>query len=217
MGLIAWYKMDGDVTDSSGNGKDASSANTSYVDGKIGQALEFNGTNATMTLPRSQYFAVPQMSIAFWINADSYSSYRGVFYISDNLSNYLILRQQSNTIRMMIEDGNVLMVNAITPSLSSYIDTWVHLAFTQDGSGWKFYIHGVETTLSGTNSGYCSDHITISNGIFIGISSWVEQYLDGTIDDFRLYDYALTTYEVKQLAMAKIAHWKLDVGNWVDP
>ena len=37
MALIAWYKLDGNLNDSSGQGNVATSSNLTWVNGKIGQ------------------------------------------------------------------------------------------------------------------------------------------------------------------------------------
>jgi hypothetical protein len=51
-GLVTWYKMDGDVKDSSGKNYNGTiNGTTSYETGVVGQALVFNGSNAYVDVP----------------------------------------------------------------------------------------------------------------------------------------------------------------------
>ena len=71
-GLLAHYKFDGDITDSSGNGHDASfvSMNSadSFVDGQVLQAIRFTPSNGYLDLPVGAHppEGQDQYSLAFW-------------------------------------------------------------------------------------------------------------------------------------------------------
>ena len=71
-GLLAHYKFDGDITDSSGNDHDASfvSMNSadSFVDGQVLQAIRFTPSNGYLDLPVGAHppEGQDQFSLAFW-------------------------------------------------------------------------------------------------------------------------------------------------------
>src|SRR3989344_1354536 len=44
-GLIAWWKLDGDAKDATGNGHDGTNNGATFVDGKVGKAADFDGVN----------------------------------------------------------------------------------------------------------------------------------------------------------------------------
>lgn len=68
--LMAWYKFDGDITDSE-NGYDGTPIKTdpntpfTYVAGKINQAISLNGIEEAVEIPRT---IQNSMTIEFWVN-----------------------------------------------------------------------------------------------------------------------------------------------------
>jgi prepilin-type N-terminal cleavage/methylation domain-containing protein len=170
------------------------STDTSYTPSSQGCSLEFNGENSYLSIPSSQVFAVENMTISAWIKANDFAQWRGLVYIyEDALSDYLIIRNNGTTLQLLIEDDNLARVNLSPPSPGT--GTWAHIVFVQDGTGWKYYENGTQETLSGTNSGYATDHLTI-NSVRIGYGAWASQYFNGLIDEVRIYSTALTSAQI---------------------
>jgi len=171
------------------------STDTSYTPSAQGCSLEFNGENNYLNIPSSQVFAAAKMTISAWIKADDFVQWRGLIYIyEDALSDYLIIRNDGATLQLLIEDDNVAKVNLTPPSPGT--GAWAHIVFVQDGTGWKYYKNGVEETLSGTNSRYGTDHLTV-NLIRIGYGAWASQYFNGLIDEVRIYTAALSSAQIE--------------------
>ena len=53
MSLIGWWKLDGDASDSSGYGNNGTANGVSWVDGKIGQCGEFDGSDDNVVISHS--------------------------------------------------------------------------------------------------------------------------------------------------------------------
>lgn len=89
---------------------------------------------------------------------------------------------------------------AATPILEEDVGTWIHLAGTFDGKAWRLYRNATEV-----------DELQTARGPFPFEASWSIggrvspnppnelRVLDGSIDEVRLYDRALTPAEVKDL------------------
>ena len=70
---------------------------------------------------------------------------------------------------------------------------WSHLAATYDGSTLRLYVNGVEVA-----NAPISGNLGVSNGVLrIGGNAALGEYFNGTIDDLRIYDRALSSVEVQ--------------------
>ena len=73
------------------------------------------------------------------------------------------------------------------------LNTWTHLAATYDGATLRFYVNGVQvSSLAQTGS-----IVTSSNPLQIGGDSIYGQYFEGTIDEVRVYNVALTAAQIQ--------------------
>jgi len=90
------------------------------------------------------------------------------------------------------------------------LDTWTHVAVTWDGTNVKFYINGyLDRTQAGVtlyDPGHPEDPsipVIMNDGTLgfrMGSAPSNTRYFDGGLDELRLYDRALTTTEINELA-----------------
>ena len=89
---------------------------------------------------------------------------------------------------------------ATTPILEEDIGTWIHLTGTFDGTAWRLYRNGSEVSKLETVKGPFPFEASWSIGGRVPLNPVGEpRVLDGSIDDVRLYDRALTATEVMDL------------------
>ncbi len=79
-------------------------------------------------------------------------------------------------------------------------DTWYHLAATYDGDNLKAYKNGVQTADNADPSGAPDGE---SASMVLGKHATGDVCFTGTIDDARVYNYALSAAEVAPLAGVK--------------
>jgi hypothetical protein len=72
-------------------------------------------------------------------------------------------------------------------------NTWSHLAGTYDGTTLRLYVNGVQVA-SRAQTGSIA---TTTDPLQIGGDSFFGQYFQGTIDEFRIYNRALTATEIQ--------------------
>ena len=71
--LIAWYKLNGDLLDSSGNGNHGSinGSNLTYIDGIVGKVGVFDGIK-NIVLPNSEILKIKsELTISIWAKSNS--------------------------------------------------------------------------------------------------------------------------------------------------
>ncbi len=221
-GLVSsWYFEEGTgstVADASGNGHTVTLAGGSWVDGKIGSALEFDGSDDQATISNPSGLTSSTGSIEFWMKVDSVHL-GGIFHLFEGYTTDFI-RTAVNTngrLDLVIEDNNETKIYVYYDldnlyGAYKYVGKWLHIVWVQDGTEVKLYINGERKVLSGTNSGdWWSEHLN-ANSASIG-AAW--GYFDGTLDEIRIYDNALSESAIANNALGKYtaAGWHFNEGT----
>jgi hypothetical protein len=202
-GLVGWWKFDegsGTVAhDSSGNENDSHLINgPTWVDGKIGGALSFDGLNDYVSIPDIQSSFVNDATLSAWTKiifpqgGSGSNEWKGGLMHFGTGSN-LHYTHVGGTFYINLLRNNS-RVDGITHSVNIY--EWHNLVITSKlGSYWKMYIDSeLLKEVSATSLG-------IPTNCFIGKSLGTSgtYWLHGLIDDVRIYDRALSAEEVQAL------------------
>ena len=198
-GPVGYWKFDeGSVLtayDSSGQGNTGTLQNnmatTSWVAGKSGSALSFDGVNDYVNVPDSNSLDLTTaITVSAWISLNSVASQPRIVFKN---SAYQFTIDTDKTI--MVAIGNTVPGWAwIDSNETINLNEWTSLAFTYDSSNIKIYKNGklVNTT---SGSGAIS---TNTNILEIGSCIGCSIYTNGLIDDVRIYNYARSPLEILQ-------------------
>ena len=102
MGLVAWYKFEDDVTDSTDNEYDGTVIGSpTYVNGKIGKSIDMDGQNDYINVSSHGMIMEAGKSFAVWINASQigsagHSYYPALFGISGGSYNDFVTLANNN-------------------------------------------------------------------------------------------------------------------------
>ena len=220
-----WYKFDGNSVDSSGNGYDGTvtdPCDPNYVTGQIGQALVFNGSTTDPT-----YVDVPlgflstidrEITISVWLN-NPHSGTRTVFAGEPNEGQWgeriLYLTLLGDTADLIMGNETYADPNGTVDHLSrgtgtdEFVDLWTHWAVTKDcdANEMAIYVNGEMLTSESYHLNGGSYNVAIA-GIYsflLGCNVTHDNPYEGMIDDFRVYDYALSHGEILALAGEPVA------------
>ena len=209
MSLLVWLPLNGDFTNQGLLELPAPTINTyTYTDGKIGQCGKGRaGWHLSTEILGNQW------TVATWINCDgTFGQYNNVIFCKN------IKTSSDNQIYLSIINNTQLNVGVNGPSSTiSYgytfsTNTWYHVAATYDGLNVRLYLNG-ELVKSGTTAtaqptGTLNMQIDGRSSNDEGTSSTAG--INMKYNDFRLYDHALSTTEVHELAQGLILHYKFD-------
>jgi hypothetical protein len=197
--LVAHYKFEGNTADNTINlYNGATLGTTSFVTGSVdNSAIMFNGSNSFMQLP-ANIVNHQQISIATWINWKGVSSWQRIFDFGNGEDEYLFLTPRASTLNMRLaikQNGVEQTLNTTMPTLNK----WTHVVVTIGETSVKIYMDGVLTAESGTITNRPMAFKPVLN--YIGRSQFsADPTFNGSIDDFRVYNYELSASEVAQLA-----------------
>lgn len=213
MGLLAWYPLNGDTKDYSGNGNDAANYGATIDDGgKIGKCYRF----ADNTYIQSKSMNLTgNLSFTAWIYPTGVSV-DGIGGIVSNHnhnapSNFTMNYRSAGYILVTAGYTDGTRVESIQSPSTVKLNSWLHVTFTYDiyANVGKIYFDGIEVV---------SKKLTKAVNFTaypILIGQWASSYLKnyefiGKINDVRIYDHALSTKEIKEIAKAKILHYTFD-------
>ena len=212
MSLQVWLPLNGDLKNQGLDDITVTNNGATIDDnGKIGKCYSFDGSDDYIDLGDiGHYFNGSPFSITFWIYSEE-SGTRGIVFSGYNLpstSNFFSIEINGssgtldNYFRFDWHGGDVgIFHNAFTPNI------WLHFAVTYDGEKIICYRNGEVigekiVTLS---------PIPVGNKYYLGRDNRTgSTALKGRLNDFRIYDHALSLKEIKEIAKGLIVHYPLD-------
>lgn len=208
-GLEFLYHMDdtsGNIVDSSGNGRDASSVTGSpvyrvggYVDD---YALDFNEH------ANENYITIPALghtpstySISMWFYHRGYSGVNQDILTTSSLF----------TIRFDLNNGIAFYENGWGGWASYEQNQWQHLMITYDGTDMRTYVNGIlKDTTNNPSQTWQNNALKIASG-FGG-----EHDFNGTIDEIAMWNRTLSTAEVLDIYAVQSPTFNMSVRTCDD-
>ncbi len=197
--LVGWWRFDegsGTIAnDSSGNGNNGTfNGDPQWVVGYFGGALEFDGSDDWLDCGNDPSLDLTTWTITFWLKINENKNYNG-FIIKglDVTENYEVLGFADGSFHFPIAhtDGSRTYVNTAAGVIVP--DEWAHFAYSYDAAqGRRFYKNGdliFEDTESGTPQA-STDILAIGN------EQPMNRYVNGTMDDIRIYNHLLSESEL---------------------
>ena len=198
---------------------------TKFVDGKIGKALEFDGTGDYVVIPNmiQQPNLEQEWSVSAWVKIQAKASQSLI-----NLNNDLALNHSTtNKLLLYLNSGANDYYDYGNFDLQD--NEWHHVEFVfRNSDGLKeIYVDGVDVSTTGPNA------TSIPSGIPSALK--IGNGAKGLIDDVRIYNYARTQAQITEDYTAgaarlgaqsagvadpwggalPVGHWKLDENTGV--
>lgn len=221
-GLVAHWSFNGNVNDVSGNGHNGTPSNISYTTGKAGlanTAASFNGVNSRAVVAYGSDLNLSAYSICAMVKVNGY--YTGKCETSSILSreqdhnpgHYSMIFSDnpfdngtcnaldtSKYVFMSGAGGNFLQPGQhtavqYTPAIVS--GNWYCVIVTWDGNRLNTYVNSsIKSSVALNAIGTSGEGLTIGASHNINIFSTYPYWLNGILDDLRLYNRALTPGEI---------------------
>lgn len=205
MSLQVWLPLNGDLRNQGLSDIQVTTPTVATFDntGKIGKCLLYNDKVSIPATQVASIFNNEHMSITFWYNNNGGSTsnhaicgFQGNSEGESGASRIYDFFQYSSKNdfhwSMGTLGGGVL--NGIIPD-----NTWTHICVIYNSGNLKIYINGI---LKHDSSGHSSAY-TFDKSYYINFGHGQK------LNDFRIYDHALSIKEVKELSKGLILHYRL--------
>ncbi|MHC4252556.1 MAG: LamG-like jellyroll fold domain-containing protein, partial [Planctomycetota bacterium] len=191
--LLGWWKFDEEAgtmaADSSGNGQHATVTGPTWVQGRIGGALELGPEDSvTMDGPSGD---MPAFTVAFWMRPRSHVDWNQVLS-ARGWNRFMFHTGVGGCIYCGVDPGSWTsrFGPKELPAGTLALGVWQHFAFTYDAGAARFYRNG--SALAAKTQALAAPWTGF------GISN-----VDGAIDELRIYAKALAPAEIKALASGR--------------
>ena len=223
-GLVAYYPFDGNANDLSGNGNHGTAyGNIKYLQGKYGQAANFDGINAYIQItPKSDVSKIGDFTIVTWVfledwkkqNFDRQYIFDGHANSSTTTNDFyrpgfcLIYDRKTNNEE--IHNG-ILYNNVRFSEQNTQVSigrNWHHLLFMRKGKNDFTYFDGELLSATYYRELATDEPLNMEHNWFIGTYSGNNPHYNGgkfnysffgIIDELRIYNRALTDVEIQSL------------------
>lgn len=195
--LVAHYNFENSTRDTTINQLNAAAF------GSLGYSTGKNGASSVLLNGSSNYVQLPytvanynEITIATWVNWMGTTAWQRIFDFGNGENEYMFLTPKSSSGYLYFglkHAGNERVM--VAPALTAR--TWTHVAVTLSATGAKMYVNGALVSQSAVITIRPSDINPVLN--YIGRSQFSDPLFMGLIDDFRIYNYAMTATEVAQL------------------
>ena len=200
-GLVSWWPSDGDATDFVDANDGALLNGATFIPGKVGQAFSFDGIDDTVYIGENSNLDLTTFSVGGWVKLDSDTDeswiitqkVEGPTDFESNWMLYVDSRSGSNFVASLIGSGNSFHIVSYPISEFTFGE-WVFLMATYDGANHRIYQNGVErdsAPLTVTPHTSANDDFWLGRGRYGGQAT-----IDGGIDEFQVFNRALTAQEV---------------------
>jgi Concanavalin A-like lectin/glucanases superfamily/CARDB/Bacterial TSP3 repeat len=230
-GLVAYYPLDGNADDASGNGNNGvvvDAIATTDRSGNPGGAYLFGGTNSYVQVPDSNSLDLSSaLTLSAWVCPSQLTNHEatvaskpraptGTGYAMSMYGPNVGLALNNDTFNWTVESPRAEQTNV-----------WVHIAATFDGHTVRIYADG---TLQTEQTHTSFTLLNSSQPLYIGtegITNWGgegDRNFRGKIDDVRIYNRALSATEVQALynvgsgqpAVSNVRASQGAATHWVD-
>jgi hypothetical protein len=202
-GLLHRYQFEGNASDTGSSPANGTLANgPTFTTGRVGQAVNLAGgaggsASQHVSLPAGIVSGLTSFTIASWVRLDTTGNWRRIFdFGSGTTANMFLVPTSGMTIRFAITTGGSGAEQRINGTSALPTGVWKHVAVTKSGNVAILYVDGVQV---GQNTNMTLSPSSLGNTTqnWIGRSQYTgDAFLDGQVDDFRIYNRALSTAEV---------------------
>ena len=213
--LVAWWPLDADGTDASGNGFDGtivgSLAPAAGANAATGGSLTFDG-GSRIDVPFDQELNPDNFTITMWANASSTSGFASPITSRDDVNagvsthGFIIYNDNGGNWNFWTGDGNPGWDTLPAGPVS--IGTWTHLAISYDSvtETKSFYIDGVLAATDTAANQYSPNGTVETEGLHLGAGAddGNSFWFTGTLDDVGLFRTALSEEDISTIMMSGV-------------
>ena len=203
-GVIAHYELD-EVSGSIAYDTSLGANHATYVGAptlavggpnasEMGTAVDLDGSTQYVTSGKSLLNGLGRFTLAGWIYFDSLTANRSFFGQNDVIE-LGVLGAEGQIHLWTANGGEVYVANSLN------VGKWTHIAVVGDGTSISVFVDGALVHMGGSSIGgetYGSSAYPFKIGE--GVYNPTGDYLDGRVDDVRIYRRALCASEIEFLA-----------------
>lgn len=227
-GLVAWYPMNGNANDESGNGLNGTTFNTNTVNGRSASStsLDFNGSNSYVEASTNPLLEniTSALTLSAWIKPNNTGSEGAIIARRDFVGNpngerthFQLSITSTGAIQFAAQNNSISNSNILVTSASQTVDyqDWNHIASTFEQDTVKIYHNGQLI-----HSQYTPNQVLSPNNHWMNIgrihrsggNTFFNEF-NGSIDEIGIWNRAINPSEVNYLFSGSNLLWSTSETN----
>ena len=186
------------------------------VPGKIGSAVYLSGNGDYVQLPTGIVNGLTDFTVSAWVNPSQNSAWSRIFDFGTGTNDYMMLTasEGGGPLRFAITTSGNGNEQQLTAPSTLPLNTWSNVAVTLSGTTGTLYVDGTPVATN-ANMTLNPSSLGLTNHNYIGKSQFSDPYLNATVDDFNIYNSALSASDIAALASGQpgtgnVADYKFD-------
>jgi len=217
------YAYDGsgnNNTGTLGSGSNPDSSDPTWTTGKVGGALSFDGVNDYVNAGTAASLNITgsELTLEAWVKISSWAGMGGYAAIVENYQDvagnggYLIERESTNNWLLFGLWSAAGFKGCYSTTAPLVENTWYHIAGVFNGTSMILYLNASPRK---TDTFAATTIASSSNPVVIGGRTAVGHNFNGTIDEPRIYNRALSAEEIRYHYNRgrPVAQWRFDEGS----
>ncbi len=215
------------ASDSSGNGQNATivspppsaGATGPRVAGEIGNALQLNGNGEYVQLPNGIVSGLHDFTISTWVKPTANLPWSRIFDFGNGTNDFMFMTLSAGGGPLIFSDATPTNAGqTLTAPGELPLNTWSQVAVTLSGTTGTLYIDG-QAVATNDNMVVNPSDLGVTTQNWIGHSQFsADPFLAATVDDFQIYDHALSASDIAALASGQagagnVADYKFDEAS----
>lgn len=224
-GLVAYYPFCGNANDASGNNNNGTVNGASLTTDRFGNsnsAYNFNGTSNYIDLGINSAInsILGDFSISYWIKPESSGGCVLSSCSTSNVNGWRIISRLGggNSTAILGAVSTEFLVTptwqaSVTPGNVINNSQWNHVLFTRNGTATKIYCNGLLVYTGTFSSANINNPANTITKIGCNFATGLGEFITGKIDDFAIYNRALSPDEVSSLYGQNICYQSVTVTD----
>jgi hypothetical protein len=170
-----------------------------WVPGRVGSALRLSGNRQFASLREGVVSDLNDLSISAWVKLDHIGRWARLFDFGDGRDNYMFLTASDGRVpKFAMRTPTSRQEQAVVGNAPLLAGAWQHVAITLADNIAILYVNGEEVGRNPNLTLKPSDLGTTQRN-YIGRSQFNDPYLAGLVDDFTIFDKALSPDEIRSI------------------
>ena len=182
------------------------------VPGRLGNAVKLNGADEYVGLPTGIVNGLSDFTVSAWVDPASDDTWSRVFDFGTGttVNMFMTVNGGGSGLRFGITTNGNGAEQDLTGGGQLPLNTWSHVSVTLSGTTGTLYLNGTPVATN-PNMTLKPSSLGNTNQNWIGRSQYPDPFLNGAVDDFNIYNRALSPAEVAALAGGQVG-----AGNVAD-
>ncbi len=187
------------------------------VPGKLGNAVKLSGDGEYVALPSGIVSGLHDFTVSAWVNPSANTAWSRLFDFGNGTNDYMFLTLSAGggPLRFAITTSGNGAEQQLSAPGTLPLNTWSNVAVTLSGTTGTLYING-QAVATNANMTLNPAALGTTSNNWIGRSQFGgDPFLSATVDDFNVYDHALSAADIATLAggqpgAGNVADYKFD-------